>query len=304
MRNSARSFFSPQEITMTNRVRLLVWPGLMLAVFLHAPFAHAQTTFATRTWISGTGDDANPCSRTQPCRTFNGAMPKTATGGEIDALDPGGGGTLNITRAMTIDGGTGVGAAVLASNVDGIAVQPGSGAVILRNLKINGAGTGQSGILFKSGTSLLVENCEIYGFSTIGIFVLPSAGTSRIVIANTTIFNNGVGGIQVKPTGGAITLSLRGVLVASNGFGIGADTTGGGTVSVMIDHTTVSNHTGNGLQVAGTGSTMLLSNSTVSQNDVGWNITNPAIASSFKNNVIDQSIHGNVVGTVQPNSYQ
>jgi hypothetical protein len=148
---------------MTNRVRLLVWPGLMLAVFLHAPFAHAQANLALRTWISGTGDDANSCSRTAPCRTFFGAITKTASGGEIDMLDPTRGGTLNITKPITIDGGTGVGAAVLASGVDGIAVQPGSGAVILRNLKI---------------------------FST------------------------------------------------GNGFGIGLDTTGGGTASVVIDRST------------------------------------------------------------------
>jgi hypothetical protein len=207
-------------------------------------------------------------------------------------------------RAITIDGGTGVGAAVLASGVDGIAVQPGSGAVILRNLKISGAGTGLSGILFKSGSSLLVENCEVYGFITDGIVVSPSTGTNRITISNTTLFNNGGGGLRVKPTGGDTTVLVSGVTAANNGFGIGLDTTGGGTASVMIDHSTASNHTGNGLQVSGATSTMLLSNSTVSQNDIGWNVTSPAIASTFKNNVIDQSVHGNVAGTLTPNSYQ
>jgi len=231
-------------------------------------------------------------------------MSKTATGGEIDALDPGGGGTLNITRAVTIDGGTGVGATVLASGVDGIAVQPGSGAVILRNLKISGASTGLSGILFKSGTSLLVENCEVYGFMTDGIVVSPSSGTSRIVISNTTLFNNGGGGLRVKPTGGVTTVSVSGVTAVGNGFGVGLDTTGGGTASAVIDHSTASEHTGNGLQVSGAGSTMLLSNSTVSHNNNGWNITSPAIASTFKNNVIDQSTNSNVVGTLLPNSYQ
>jgi hypothetical protein len=274
----------------------------MLAVFLHAPFAHAQV-FATRTWISGTGDDANPCSRTQPCRTFNGAISKTAPGGEIDALDPGGGGTLNITKPITIDGGTGVGAGVLATGVDGVAVQPGSGAVILRNLKIGSTRTGQNGILFKSG-NLLVENCEVYGFLNNGILIAPSTGTGRVVISNTTLFNNAQGGIQVKPTGGVTTVSVSGVKAVGNGFGIGLDTTGGGTASVVIDRSTASEHTGNGLQVSGSNSTMLLSNSTISQNDIGWNVTSPAIASTFKNNVIDQSVHGNVAGTLTPNSYQ
>src|SRR5216684_8686022 len=63
--------------------------------------ANAQ---ATRTWVSGVGDDANPCSRTAPCKTFAGAISKTAKGGEIDALDPGGFGAVTITKSITIDG--------------------------------------------------------------------------------------------------------------------------------------------------------------------------------------------------------
>src|ERR1700722_18403572 len=80
---------------------------------------------ATRTWVSGTGDDANPCSRTAPCKTFAGAISQTAAGGEIDALDPGGFGTLTITKAITIDGGGGVVASVLASGTNGIVISAG-----------------------------------------------------------------------------------------------------------------------------------------------------------------------------------
>ena len=61
--------------------------------------AHAQ---ATRTWVSGVGDDANPCSRTAPCKTFAGAISKTAAGGEINVLDPGGFGAVTITKSITI----------------------------------------------------------------------------------------------------------------------------------------------------------------------------------------------------------
>ena len=63
---------------------------------------------ATRTWVSGVGDDANPCSRTAPCKTFAGAISKTAAGGEINALDPGGFGAVTITKSITIDGGGGL----------------------------------------------------------------------------------------------------------------------------------------------------------------------------------------------------
>src|SRR5271168_4188270 len=93
---------------------LLALVGMLLA---SAP-AHAQ---ATRTWVSGVGDDANPCSRTAPCQTFAGAIPKTAAGGEIDCLDPGGFGTLTITKAITIDCQGTLGS-ILASATNGINV--------------------------------------------------------------------------------------------------------------------------------------------------------------------------------------
>ena len=87
---------------MTYDVRLLMLLGILFTCFLQTAPAQAQ---ATRTWISGVGDDANPCSRTAPCKTFAGAISKTATGGEIDALDPGGFGALTITKPITLDGG-------------------------------------------------------------------------------------------------------------------------------------------------------------------------------------------------------
>src|SRR3954463_13269400 len=81
---------------------------------------------ATRTWVSGTGDDVNPCSRTAPCKTFAGAISKTAAGGEIDVLDPGGFGTVTIAKAITIDGG-----GFLASGTNGINVNAGPSDVVI-----------------------------------------------------------------------------------------------------------------------------------------------------------------------------
>src|SRR5258708_19348567 len=81
----------------------LILFGLMLVLSLHTTSAYAQ---ASRTWVSGVGDDANPCSRTAPCKTFAGAISKTAAGGEINCLDPGGFGALTITKAMTVSSET------------------------------------------------------------------------------------------------------------------------------------------------------------------------------------------------------
>ena len=112
---------------------------VLAVVLLGTAFMSAQ---ASRTWVSGVGDDANPCSRTAPCKTFAGAISKTAAGGEIDALDPAGYGAVTITKGITIDGGGGQVASVLVSGTNGIVVQAGpSDTVILRNLRINGIGT-------------------------------------------------------------------------------------------------------------------------------------------------------------------
>src|SRR5919197_5265586 len=114
----------------------------MISIFLWSGTAQAQ---ASRTWVSGVGDDANPCSRTAPCKTFAGAISKTAAGGEIDALDQGGFGAVTITKSITIDG-TGTFASVLASGTNGVNVNIAVGAadplrqVRLRGLSINGAG--------------------------------------------------------------------------------------------------------------------------------------------------------------------
>src|ERR1700693_5595188 len=131
---------------------------LFTAVLLGPSIMNAQ---ATRTWISGVGDDNNPCSRTAPCKTWAGAIAKTQAGGEINALDPGGFGAVTITKAITLDGGPGI-AGVLVSGTNGIVVAAGASDVVsLRNLDIDGLGTGLTGIVFNSGKALHVENCTI-----------------------------------------------------------------------------------------------------------------------------------------------
>lgn len=153
---------------------------------------------ASRTWVSGVGDDVNPCSRTAPCKTFAGAISKTAAGGEIDALDPGGFGALTITKAITIDGGGGQVASVLVAGTNGIVVQAGpNDVVILRNLRINGIGSGFNGIRFLSGKDLNVENCFIFGFTQNGVDIaLNQATASSVHIIDTIIKNNGGVGIR------------------------------------------------------------------------------------------------------------
>src|SRR5690349_19423184 len=134
-------------------------PLLGLALMLCLPATHANAQ-ASRTWVSGVGDDVNPCSRTAPCKTFAGAISKTAAGGEIDALDPAGYGAVTITKSMTIDGGGGQVASVLVAGTNGIVVaaQP-TDIVILQNIRFQGlfgnggvpGNSGQTAINFISG---------------------------------------------------------------------------------------------------------------------------------------------------------
>src|ERR1700753_3671813 len=126
----------------------------ILLVLALATAAHAQ---ATRTWVSGVGDDANPCSRTAPCKTFAGAISKTAPAGEIDVLDPGGFGAVTITKSMTIDQSP-QGGGILNSGVAGVIVNAGAlGDVVLRGIGIQGAGTGTFGVRIVSARSVTIE---------------------------------------------------------------------------------------------------------------------------------------------------
>jgi hypothetical protein len=245
---------------------------------------------ASRTWVSGVGDDANPCSRTAPCKTFAGAISKTAAGGEIDALDPGGFGALTITKAITIDGGGGQVASVLVSGTNGIVVQAGpSDVVILRNLRINGIGTGLNGIRFLAGKDLNVENCYIFGFTQNGIDIALNQNTQASAhIVNCVIKNSGGVGIratnaqappvQVDVIGTAVILDSIGIEAAQHSRvlvtrsstdhavndGMKADDAATGDSQLVVEKSESSFNT-NGINAA-TGATIAVGDSSVAFN--------------------------------------
>jgi hypothetical protein len=260
----------------------------LLVIALLSSAAQAQ---ATRTWVSGVGDDANPCSRTAPCKTFAGAISKTAPGGEIDALDPGGFGTVTITKGITIDGGGGQVASILASGTNGITVNAGlTDVVTLRNLRINGIeGTGSgglNGIRYLSGAALHVQDCNIFGFTQDGINVSTSAANAALFVNNTFLTKNG-NGIQIAPSAGNVRSMLVHVWAQDNsGFGFllnpGASV-GAGTA--INESSAVVNGTGIGVN----GGKLFLGNSVIVKNNVGVAITG-GTALSYKTNMIDGNI--------------
>ena len=223
---------------------------------------------ATRTWVSGVGDDANPCSRTAPCKTFPGAISKTAAGGEINCLDPGGFGAVTITKAITI-ACEGVTAGVVVAGTNGIIVNAGvNDNVTLRGLDINGAGTGLNGIRFLAGKALIVDNCQIYEFTTHGIDVALGVSGSSLTVKDTRINRLGGVGIRVTTTVGGVSLSADHVNISRVSSGVEAAAGGNASVSNSI-MTTASN----GVLASANGAVMTVANSVMSSNNVGANAT-------------------------------
>ena len=215
------------EEIMMNKFQPALRASLFVVITLAVTsLAQAQ---ATRTWVSGVGDDVNPCSRTAPCKTFAGAISKTARGGEISVLDPGGFGSVTITKSITIDG-TGTMASILASGTTGIIINitdatDEAKTVRIRGLSINGAGTGLQGIRVIAANRVSVEDTVIDGFTSDGISV-AAPGAAQVFIKNTVVRNNSGTGISVASGGSQVAISD--VTVIYNGTGLAASA--GGTI--------------------------------------------------------------------------
>lgn len=285
---------------------------LSFICFVFGVSAQAQ---ATRTWVSGVGDDANPCSRTAPCKTFAGAISKTAVAGEINCLDGGGYGAVTITKSITIDC-TDVPASILASNVNGVVVNLSTpGTVRLRGMSINGASTGINGVRVLSVGNLFIEDVIIDGFSQHGISVETSTGASKIVISDATISNNAGNGFNTFIIGGgSATLSVSGSLFAVNNIGFNLSQS---VKSTFQDSIITGNNMGvlvnfgelgmtncqvstNGVGVqAASGGIIRMSNTSVLSNTTG--LSGSSIISSGNNLVQSNGTNGTFSSTVPLN---
>ena len=274
------------------RIALLAVAGsFFLPVLATAP-AHAQ---ATRTWVSGVGDDVNPCSRTAPCKTFAGAISKTAAGGEINCLDPAGFGTLTITKSITIDC-SGTFGSVLNSGVNGFNVNTDSVAnmiVRVRGLSFNGVRTGPKGISITGATAtsgssaVSIEDAVIDGTTQFGIADTRAFG-GRLFVSNVTI-RNGIGsGVGIAPSSGSTpvkaTLSRVRVFDSLTGFGLGAS-------QVQLEDSISTGNSGTGLQ-ADSGALVSVHRTTISHNLTGIAVTGTGVVRAG-----DSDISFNTTGT-------
>jgi hypothetical protein len=268
---------------------------LMLGGFLTFVTTPASAQ-ATRTWVSGVGDDANPCSRTAPCKTFAGAISKTAAGGEIDALDPGGFGAVTITKAITLDGGGGQVASILVAGTNGINVAAGAAdVVIIRNIQINGVlqsvSAGLNGINFTSGRLLSVEHCTIFGFSQAGINV--SAGANATLNVLNSNITNAANGISLASSGGAVVGEIDHTTIqklSSNGI-----TSSGGSVFVTVTNSNILNAAGIGINVGSAGAVLGVDSSSVSSNNTAFATTGGFIRIS-RNVIYDNNANFSIAG--------
>ena len=215
---------------------------LAIAIFMTAAMSVAQAQ-ASRTWVSGVGDDANPCSRTAPCKTWAGAISKTAACGEIDALDPGGFGAVTITKSITLDG-TGTFASILASLVNGIVINAASTDVItIRGLSINGFCNGINGINVLQAKTVNVEDCVIFRFNTGNGITVNETNDLALNVRNTVIRDNTLDGINVTSSGGTVKVTLEKVSLIGNQDGIQARQSS----RVIANNCNFSNNTANGV---------------------------------------------------------
>jgi hypothetical protein len=318
---------------MRKSVQLLICATVLLALFAAAPAAHAQ---ATRTWVSGVGDDANPCSRTAPCKTFAGAISKTAPCGEIDVLDPGGFGALTITKCISIEA-DGVIAGVLVSGTQAFIVAAGpSDSVMIRGLTFEGLGTGLNAIRVTQAGKVYVQDCQINNFTQQGIDFEPTNAGAQLFVTNSTIRNNGNftantgGGILLQPGGGVtvnativnshIQGNVVGMLVregaqatmkdseaACNKFAGLNVTATGAAASLFLNQVVSANNGGDGIKASGATATIRMSETSVTSNAAGvggaaFGVNNSGgTIGSFGNNWINGNAGGgDISGTISP----
>ncbi|HEX8268089.1 MAG TPA: right-handed parallel beta-helix repeat-containing protein [Pyrinomonadaceae bacterium] len=263
---------------MTLRNKWLIKALTVIAfAFVSTTLAQAQ---ATRTWVSGVGDDVNPCSRTAPCKTFSGAISKTAKGGQISILDPGGFGALTITKSITVDGAGIIGSA-LNSAVSGFTINITDPAdtdatVILRNLQVDGAGVtrGVNGIRVIAAKTVVIENVTVLNQSNRAITdERTTAGAGNLFVTNFSSYNIGQTHIVINPgVGATVNAAITNVRLERSTGNSGLAVSR--SANVLIRDSVISGNAGSGIFVeeAAGSVDVNVENCTITNNATGVNV--------------------------------
>jgi hypothetical protein len=287
-----------------------------------------------RSFVSGQGNDNNACTLAAPCRTFAYALTQTSSGGEIVPLDSAGYGPMTIGQSVAITVPSGIDAGITATGGGNAITVNGSGIVVnLRGLVLEGGGSGVFGIEFQAGAELDVQNCLIRGFTDSGIFAGPTA-SATLTVTDTIASDNGTGFYVYPSTTAAASITAfftrdQAVGNSDKGFFLGV-LGSGGLAATVVDSAAIGNtnygfdavlatkltivdsaasFNGTGLTTGGvglagkpggSGGTIFLQQSTISNNGSGYDITSGTI-NSFGNNAITDT---NNTGTLTQVSLQ
>jgi len=294
----------------------LLSTSLFVALVALLAAVPAQADDNNISFVKSTGS-GSACTFTDPCTGFQAAHDATLENGEIHCLDSQFIGAVTITKSITIDC-----AGVAGTSFYIIVNGPGI-VVTLRNLTLASLILHYpTGIEFKNGAALFVENCVIenyVGAAFVGIKFRPSAPGSKLVMTDTVVRNSGSGstggGIVVSPqAGGSAQVVLNRVSVHKNVFGIVADGTGstgginmtitdsvssgnlndglvattpagGAPIGVYVKNTRLANN-GFGIRSIGTNVTVRADGSSVIGNGTGLTALNSGALLTFGNNAV------------------
>ena len=300
-------------------LKLIPVVALLGTALVSAP-AHAQ---ATRTWVSGVGDDANPCSRTAPCKTFAGAISKTAAKGEINTLDPGGFGGVTITKSLTINGCMTGTAGVLVSGTNAIVVSAGAtDKVTLRCLDIDGLGTSLNAVRVLSAGSVRITDSEIFGFLRNAVDIEPSTTQVKIMAARNFIHDNSGAAVMVSPQNGSTAkATVRNNELVDNGCGVvaaqfgidpgfnyasncGVQSSASGIVAAAIvtsTGNTIAENAFTGVFSRGALGVNRIGDNVITNNTTGLQVVDSGVILSWSNNMVGgNNSDGLPTGTITP----
>ena len=253
-----------------------------------------------RVFVSVNGNDSNPCTALSPCRTFQAAHDAVQAGGEVDVLDTGGYGTLNINKSISIVNPGGVVASIAtASGQTAIAINAGpSDTISLRGLTLDGAGVASQGITLFGGGALEIADCVVRKFTSVGLGFAPHSSSSlkvtnsefndnligiyMVPVASAVgtldrvgLYNNSESGLQVlggTASGSTINVTVKESIASNNATGLLSDNGNGGAtrVAIILVRSIISNNSGVGILSQGSGAQVIVDKSTIFNNGSAW----------------------------------
>jgi hypothetical protein len=313
--------------------------ALGAALVLAAVVPAGASAQVTRTYVAQTGaSDVNDCTRASPCATFQRAHDQTVPNGEINALEAGNYSSVVVNRPITIDGSgtvatiTPFGAGVTVNLPDG------EGRVVLRDIRINAAanfgthgidvlrggtvvtdnvrisGGSQAGIRVQNSqdvfSRLIVDDTKIQGATGSGIVLQPTLGrTIRATIRHTSIDESAGPALHVRPSTGSVArATVRRSHVDANANGLAADSSLGGTATINVFSTGITDSgvgvvggPGNGILSTGAGSTVRIARNEIQHNQRGLQVLNGgAILSAGDNHIVGNVVNGAPTGLFGP----